>query len=58
MRQTSWRNSGDSRNRPVVDGFQTPAICLSSYLSRSGPVNTAWAAASRATGTRNGEHDT
>ncbi len=28
------------------------------YLSRSGPVSTAWAAASRATGTRNGEQDT
>jgi hypothetical protein len=28
------------------------------YLSRSGPASTACAAASRATGTRNGEHDT
>ena len=28
------------------------------YLSRSGPASTAWAAASRATGTRNGEQDT
>ena len=28
------------------------------YLSRSAMARTAWAAASRATGTRNGEHDT
>ena len=28
------------------------------YLSRSALARTAWAAASRATGTRNGEHDT
>ena len=28
------------------------------YLSRSAPASTACAAASRATGTRNGEHDT
>jgi len=33
-------------------------VAAECYLSRSALARTAWAAASRATGTRNGEHDT
>ena len=37
---------------------RVPARADARYLSRSGPVSTACAAARRATGTRNGEHET
>ena len=46
-----------TRSRPLApDG--TAVDARTDYLSRSGPASTACAAASRATGTRNGEHET
>ena len=41
-----------------VPAGRTGSEAARAYLSRSGPVSTACAAASRATGTRNGEHET
>ena len=52
---TEWRDIEEEppdATAPLGAGRSRP------YLSRSGPARTACAAASRATGTRNGEHDT
>ena len=37
---------------------ESPVYLSLAYLSRSAPLRAAWAAASRAIGTRNGEQDT
>ena len=54
---TTTRCGGEGRHVPFR-GEPRRTIRGGRYLSRSALARTAWAAASRATGTRNGEHDT
>ena len=49
---------GIQKETPYPPAHRVRTATTGRYLSRSGPVSTAWAAASRATGTRNGEHET